>query len=233
VARGVRFALAGLPHLLVQRGNNRQPVFVDPDDRLEYLERLRRAAGERGVEVHAYVLMPDHVHLLATPATDGALSLALQDIGRHYVRWFNRRHGRSGTLWEGRFRCAAVDAERYLLAAMCYVEANPLRAGLVADPATFPWSSYPHHAGTRIDPLITDHAAFWGLGNTPFERQTAYRARFEAGVAGADLEALRRAVLRGHPLGGPQLDAEVAARGLVAPGGRPRGRPRKLPAPAR
>ena len=227
MARGVRFALAGVPHLVLQRGNNRQPIFVDPADRREYLERARQVAGARGLEIHAYVLMPNHVHLLATPATDHALSLALQDLGRHYVRWFNRRHGRSGTLWEGRFRCAALDSERYLLACICYVEANPLRAGLVAAATAFPWSSYAHHAGIRIDPLITDHALFWSLGNTPFERQNAYRNRFEAGLPAADLAAVRGAVQRGHPLSGPQFAAEIAARGLGAPAARPRGRPRK------
>jgi REP-associated tyrosine transposase len=227
MARKPRIALAGLPHLVSQRGNNRQPVFADRDDFQAYLACLRQVGQKRSLELHAYVLMPDHVHLLLTPPSDAALSAAVQDVGRTYVRAFNRRHGRSGTLWEGRFRSAVVDGERWLLAAMRYIETNPVRAMLVAEPADYPWSSYRHHAGLRIDPLITDHGQYWSVGNTPFERHDAYRRLADERLAPAELDALRAAVRSGLPLSGPQTVAAFEARGDAVPAPLPRGRPRK------
>jgi len=227
MARKRRIALAALPHLVLARGNNRQPVFADHDDFAAYLERLKEITQRRALELHAYVLMPDHVHLLLTPPTDVALSGALQDVGRAYVRWFNRRHERSGTLWEGRFRSAVIDGESHLLAAMRYIETNPVRARLVAEPSAWPWSSYGHHAGLRVDPLITDHAQYWSVGNTPFERQDAYRRFADERAPAAEVDALRAAVRAGVPLAGPQTSAAFEARGLTLPVARPRGRPRK------
>ena len=228
MARKARLSLAGLPHLISLFGHNRQPVFLGRDDFQAYLESLAVAIRERAVELHAYVLMPDHIHLVATPPTDTALSAALQDLGRAYVRGFNRRHGRSGTLWEGRFRSAVVDGERWLLASMRYVEATPVRAQLVADPGDYPWSSYRHHAGLRVDPLITDHAQYWSVGNTPFERHDAYRRLAEERPSVAELEALRVAVRGSLPLLGPQAVAAYQARNLAVPVAGRRGRPRKV-----
>jgi len=215
----------------MQRGHNRQPTFLDREDHLDFLARLKEAVVARGLELHAYVLMPDHFHLLATPATDAALSAAIQDVGRAYVRRFNRRHQRTGTLWDGRFRCAALDAERDLLVAMRYIETNPVRAALVGEPSAYPWSSHGHHVGLRLDPLITDAAAYWNLGNTPFERQDAYRRLCDEAIDPRELEALRRAQRTGTPLPGPQTLAAFEARGQAMPRARPRGRPRKVAAP--
>jgi putative transposase len=126
------------------RGNNRQTVFMDDLDRRDWLALLRAQAAAHRVAVHAYVLMDNHVHLLVTPQTQDGPSRMMQAIGRLYVRGFNRRHGRTGALWEGRYRSTLIEGERHLLACMAWIDLNPVRAGLVAEPAEYPWSSHAH-----------------------------------------------------------------------------------------
>lgn len=221
MARLPRLAAAGLPHHVIQRGNDRQPVFREDADYARYRGWLREVAATHGLALHAYVLMPNHVHLLVTPPTDAALSKAMQSLGRRYVRWFNDKYRRTGTLWEGRFRSTVIDADRYLLACSRYIELNPVRAGIVDAPQLYRWSSYAHHAGVLVDPLVTDHPLVWALGNTPFERQLAYRRLFEVDLAPELVQSIRSATNRGRALG-------VSSDGgntLTQP--RPRGRPRK------
>ena len=228
MARLPRLVLPGQPHHLIQRGNNRQPIVLDDEDRRQFLVFLREAAATHRVALHAYVLMDNHLHLLATPTETQGLSRMMQSLGRRYVGWFNQRHGRSGTLWEGRFRAAPIEGERHLLACMRYIELNPLRAGLGGEPGGFAWSSGPHHLGQRRDPLVTEHPLFWALGNTPFEREATYRELQAQGVAEDEAKALTEAALKGWPLGSTgflQALAEGSAR-PVAP--RKRGRPRKI-----
>ncbi|HSI49296.1 MAG TPA: transposase [Ideonella sp.] len=227
MARQARMSVAGYPHHLIQRGHNRADVFVDDADRQRYLDILRDVAHEHKVAVHAYVLMGNHAHLLATPETAEGLSRMMQSLGRRYVGWFNHRHQRTGTLWEGRFRSHLVDADAYLLSCLRYIELNPHRAGLVSGLLDHPWSSMAHHLGQRRDPLVTDHPAFWQLGNTPFEREAAYRQWLEEGISESERQRLTESLLKARPLGSPrfmqQLSQELA-RPLVP---RPRGRPRK------
>lgn len=227
MARLSRLALAGLPHHVIQRGNNRQAIFMDAEDQVKYLQCLRDAALEQGLAIHAYVLMPNHVHLLATPEREDTLARLMQSLGRRYVRWFNDRHGRTGTLWEGRFRSSVVEAERYFLACSRYIELNPVRAGLAADPLAFPWSSYAHHVGRRVDPLVADHSIYWELGNTPFERQANYRALFDSHEDGDFLARIRHDTNRGMALGGEGFLADVPALAARTQAFRPRGRPKK------
>jgi putative transposase len=226
MARLPRLTAPGLPHHLIQRGNNRQAVFGDEADCVRYLDDLGELTARHGVAIHAYVLMPNHVHLLATPAAADALARVMQGMGSRYVRWFNARHGRTGTLWEGRFRSTVVQTDRYLLACMRYLESNPVRAGLVDEPSAFRWSSCRHHVGLRVDPLITEHAVFWALGNTPFERQSAYRRLFEQGGGEEEIQAIRQATRRGWALGEPGFVEEVSVkagrRALPVRPGRPR-----------
>jgi putative transposase len=179
MARQLRQAIAGYPYHVIQRGHNRQPVFADDTDRRQYLAWLGDAATEHGLAIHAYVLMDNHIHLVGTPAREDSLSATMQALGRRYVRWFNTRHGRTGTLWEGRFRSSLIEADRYLLACQRYVEMNPVRAGMVAAPADWRWSSHRHHVGIATDPLVRTHPTVWSLGNTPFDRELAYRRLFE------------------------------------------------------
>ena len=127
--------------------------------------------------------MSNHLHLLVTPEAADSVPLMMQGVGRAYVRYFNRRHGRSGTLWEGRYRSTLIEAERHLLACMVYLDLNPVRAGMLASAADYPWSSHAHLAGLRHDPLLTPHPLYWQLGNTPFAREQAYVDLVRAGLA--------------------------------------------------
>ncbi len=231
MARLPRRAIAAHPHHVIQRGHNRQPVFVDDDDRRQYLAWLRDACTEHGLAVHAYVLMDNHVHLLATPERDDALSKAMQAVGRRYVRWFNRRHGRSGTLWEGRFRSSLVEAERWLLACQRYIESNPVRAGLVPSVADWPWSSHRHHVGLAVDPLVRPHPRVWALGNTPFERESAYRRLFDEAASQDEHDWLRARLLAGKPTASTDFQKRIESSHNIRLLPRPVGRPRRQPPP--
>ena len=201
MARLPRLTLPAYAHHVLQRGNNRQPVFTEAADYQRFLELLHDSARKFEVAIHAYVLMPNHFHLLATPQTTTGLPQMMQALGRSYVRYFNNLHGRSGTLWEGRYRSTVLQAERYLLAGMVYMDLNAQRAGLVAAPQEYPWSSYGHYVGLRPDALITPHALFWSLANTPFAREAAYADLVRAGLAAGQQLALTDAVLSGWALG--------------------------------
>ena len=201
MARLPRLTLADQPHHIVQRGNNRQAIFMDSADHEMMLALLGENAVRHGVAVHAYVQMENHLHLLATPATAEALPQWIQAVGRRYVRYFNDRHGRSGTLWEGRYKSTLIQPDRYLLACMAYMDLNPVRAGLVADARDYPWSSYGHYAGLRHDKFLTPHPLYWALGNTPFAREAAYAELVRAGISEADRVLLTEGVLRGWAVG--------------------------------
>jgi len=209
MARLPRLTLAGYPHHVIQRGNNRQVIFVDRQDFETMLALLAENAQKFAVAIHAYVLMDNHFHLLATPATADALPLMMQAVGRSYVRYFNQRHGRSGTLWEGRYRSTLIETERYLLACMVYIDLNPVRAGMVALPAAWPWSSHAHYLGQRVDKLVTPHALYWALGNTPFAREAAYAALVQTGIGSGEQAALTDAALRGWALGDADFVVEL------------------------
>ncbi len=230
MARLPRLTVPGYPHHLIQRGNNRQAIFIDAVDCARYLAELGELAPLHGLAVHAYVLMPNHVHLVVTPAERDTLARLMQALGRRYVRHFNDRHRRTGTLWEGRYRSTVVESDRYLLACMRYVEMNPVRASLVSEPAQYRWSSHGHHAGSRVDPLIREHAVYWALGNTPFERQIAYRRLFEQGAGPGEVDAIRYATHHGWALGKESFASSVSqAEGRRAAPARV-GRPRKASA---
>jgi putative transposase len=153
------------------------------------------------VDVHAYVLMPNHVHLLVTPRQPKGVPLMMQALGRSYVRRFNQTHGRTGTLWEGRYRATLIQAERYLLACMVYIDLNPVRAGLVAQASDYAWSSHRPCVGLRQETWLTPHALYWALGNTPFAREAAYAELVQTGIAVDQQSALTDAALSGWALG--------------------------------
>ncbi len=212
MARLPRLTVPGYPHHLIQRGNNRQIIFASDADRDFLLDWLGTYAAEFKVAIHAYVLMDNHFHLLATPQEEGGLSKMMQAVGRRYVRYFNQRQRRTGTLWEGRYRSTLIDTERYLLACMAYIDLNPVRAGLVASAADWAWSSHRHYIGLREDKLVTPHALTWSLGNTPFARETAYADLIKDGLSARQQKALTEATLRGWALGGPDFLAELNQR---------------------
>nr|WP_316643573.1 transposase [uncultured Roseateles sp.] len=225
MARLPRLVLGGQAHHVIQRGHNRQPVFLEDQDRRKYLEFLREVSATCKVAIHAYVLMDNHVHLLVTPEEADGISRMMQAQGRRYVAWFNHRHGRSGTLWEGRFRASLIDSERYFMTCMRYIDLNPVRAGLVAQCQDFAWSSHGHYIGQRSDTVITEHPLFWALGNTPFERDAAYKALFDTELSAGDEKALTDAALKGWPLGSADFLAQLAGQTDRPLQARKRGRP--------
>ncbi|MFM6991591.1 MAG: REP-associated tyrosine transposase [Rhodoferax sp.] len=212
MARLPRLSIAGYAHHLIQRGNNRQAIFASDADRRFFLELLAEHARQWEVAVHAYVLMDNHVHLLATPSTDQGLAKMMQAVGRRYVRYFNDRQKRTGTLWEGRFKSSLIQSEQYLLACMAYIDLNPVRAGMVAQPDQYPWSSYTSHTGQRLEAWLTPHPLYWELGNTPFAREMAYANLVQSGIASVQQTALTDATLRGWALGEPGFVAELQKR---------------------
>ena len=230
MARLPRLTLADMPHHVIQRGNNRQAIFVDRADHERLLGLLADNAARFGIALHAYVLMDNHFHLLATPSSATALPQFMQSVGRSYVRYFNDRHGRTGTLWEGRYRSTLIQADRYLLACMAYIDLNPVRAGLVSDARDFPWSSHGHYAGLRHDKLLTPHPLYWELGNTPFAREAAYAELVRAGVRPADQGTLTEATLRGWAAGDANflasLQKSTERRVTKTKAGRPPSAPR-------
>jgi putative transposase len=228
MARLPRLVVPHQPHHIIQRGNDRQLIFRDEADHQAFLKWLREAAKQFQVAIHAYVLMPNHVHLLATPLDSIGLGRMMQWIGRYYVPYFNLKYERVGTLWQGRYKATVIDSERYFMSCSRYIELNPVRAGIVLLPEEYPWSSYAHHVGAKPDPLITDHALYWALANTPFGREAAYRSLVEQGLTSAEVAEISSATLKGWALGSDKFKArlEKEANRRVQPG--KRGRPTKL-----
>lgn len=232
MARQPRLIVPQQPHHLIQRGNNRQPIFRDDADYQRFLVWLKESARFYEVAIHAYVLMPNHIHLLVTPANATGLALMMQKVGRFYVPWFNQKYERTGGLFEGRFRTSLIDSDRYFMTCSRYIELNPVRAGLSVAPDGYPWSSYAHHAGIRLDTLVSDHTLFWNLGNTPFQREAAYIDMVRQGLTVEEVDFITSAILRNHPLGSDSFKTELEhkTQRQILPA--KRGRPFKTPLPA-
>ena len=201
MARLPRLAIAGQPHHLILRGTGGEPIFRDAAD-FELMHRLLLHYSEQEkVAIHAYVLMNDHLHLLATPDSAEALPRMMEGVGRRYVQAFNRRHRRRGALWEGRYRAAPLEAGPWLLACAACIDLNPVRAGLVARAADWRWSSHARLVGLRPDKLVKPHPLYWQLGNTPFAREARYGELVAQGVSPAQQAALTESALKGWVLG--------------------------------
>lgn len=233
MARLPRLTLPGHSHHVIQRGNNRQAIFAATADYQIMLDLLDENARKFGVAIHAYVLMGNHFHLLATPQTADGLPQMMQAVGRRYVRYFNDSQKRTGTLWEGRYKSTLIQTERYLLACMVYIDLNPVRAGMVGQARDYAWSSHAHYIGLRTDKLITPHALFWALGNTPFAREAAYAELVQTGISDAQQVALTDSALRGWALGEPdfvkKLQSLTPRRVSKTTAGRPLSAPKATP----
>ncbi len=227
MARLPRLVIPFQPHHIINRGVDRQPIFREEADYLAFLHWLGQAAKQFKVALHAYVLMGNHVHLLASPVDSEGLGKMMQWVGRFYVPWFNHKYQRTGTLFQGRFKASVVDSERWFMACSRYIEQNPVRAGMVAEPGAYRWSSYAHHVGLQNDPLITDHPLYWALGNTPFEREAQYQQLLQQSPAADEIDALNQAVLKGWALGSERFKNNLEQRIARRVGPAKRGRPAK------
>lgn len=220
-----RLELPGVPLHVTQRGVNRCAIFIDDADRHHYRRLLRDACRKHSVAIHAFVLMDNHVHLLLSAAEAGCVSRALRQAGQSYVQSFNQRHGRVGTLWQGRFKSSLVDSEAYLLRVMRYIELNPVRAAMVERPEDYRWTSVHTHLGNTEDPLLTLHPIYTALGANRTRRAAAYRTWLYAPLAPDELARIRTYMSQEKALGDPRFQLMVAKalnRPVVA---RPRGRP--------
>jgi putative transposase len=185
---------------VVQRGNNRVACFKQDNDYLMYLAHLRQLSEKYECAVHAYCLMTNHVHLLLTPQTANGCTGLMRDLGQRYVQYFNRRHDRTGTLWEGRFRSCIVQSALYVLGCYRYIELNPVRAGMVDHPTGYLWSSYAVNSGLRSDPSISHHTEYVALASDKERRQAAYRGLFAQRLEPGLQRAIRDATNGGYPL---------------------------------
>ncbi|CCQ10438.1 Transposase and inactivated derivatives [Pseudoalteromonas luteoviolacea B = ATCC 29581] len=229
MARLPRLNLPNIPQHIVQRGNNRQATFFEKNDYRVYLDKLRYYAKEYNVHVHAFVLMSNHVHLLLTPTSKMGASKLMQSIGRYYVRYFNQTYGRTGTLWEGRYKSTLVDTDNYYFAVSRYIELNPVRAKMVSDPADYIWSSYQHNAIGKTISLITEHCLYLRLGQTKSERLKHYRALFIEEISESTLNEIQTSTDKMWVLGSEHFKQHVEAISGRRASPLPRGGVRKTP----
>jgi putative transposase len=226
--RKPRFYVPGMPAHIVQRGNNRQACFFDDNDYLTYLDWLRESADKAGCQIHGYVLMTNHVHLLVTPARAQSIGQMLQSLGRRYVQYVNHTYGRTGTLWEGRHKGSVVDADSYLLSCYRYIELNPVRAGMVTSPSDYRWSSYHANGLGADDKAITPHPLYLALADSGEARREAYRELFRAHLDPEVIQHISSATETGTPLGNDRFREQIAAVLNQKVGYAKRGRPRKI-----
>jgi putative transposase len=214
--RKPRFLLPGHTLHLIQRGNNRGPCFVDDCDRERYLTALLHASERARCAIHAYVLMSNHSHLLVTADDALATGRMMQSLGRIYVHYFNKRHRRTGTLWEGRYRASLIDSEHYFLACSRYIEMNPVRAGMVSEPASYQWSSFRSNAHGEPDALVHPHPVYLTLGRGSSTRREAYRSLFDMPLDWPTLDAIRRAANKSKVLGIGDHSPLLSSSGAVS-----------------
>jgi putative transposase len=212
---------------VIQRGHNRQPCFFSKSDYECYLHWLGEALVATGTSLHAYALMTNHVHLLITPDDARAIPQLLISLGRRYVQYINRKYGRTGTLWDSRYKSSLIEAETYLFACHRYIELNPVRAAIVGDPAQYRWSSYRHNALGEADPLLSPRPEYLALALSPRARQDAYRTLVDEVLDQAAIAKIRAAASQNQPLGNPRFHAMIERSTGQSRVPRPRGRPPK------
>jgi putative transposase len=209
--RRPRVNLAGYSQHVVQRGHNREACFYVEEDYRFYLHWLEEAAKKYGCDIHAYVLMTNHVHLLVTPHTPSSLARLMQSLGRRYAQYVNRFYARSGSVWEGRYRASLIQAEEYLLTCYRYIEMNPVRANMVRDAGEYRWSSHRRNGFGEDNPILVDHPLYVGLGSTPGQRVAAYRTLFQTNLDDAALKEIQDTTNKGLPLGSGRFSEQVEA----------------------
>ncbi|AKD24424.1 transposase [Polynucleobacter duraquae] len=227
MARQARTIIPGQAMHVMVRGNNRETLFFGDADRRIYLDWLREAAKQFGSAVHAFALMPNHVHLLMTPHNDDSLAKTMQSLGRRYAQYFNQQQQRSGTIWEGRYRSSLIDPD-YFLRCQRFIELNPVRSGFELSPQASTWTSFASHIGGNAEPWLVDHQHFWRLGNTPFERQMNWATFVKEGAPHWEDRQINEALVRSKPwisdVYAKKLFKDNPEQALI----RRRGRPKKL-----
>lgn len=224
--RRARGYVSGLPYHIVQRGNNREACFIEPEDYQFYLELWQESSRTYGVKVHAYCWMTNHIHVLATPESKTSISGTMKVVGSRYAQFINRKYGRTGTLWEGRHRASLVQSERYLLTCCRYIELNPVRAGMVKRQDEYRWSSYGVN-GWGDSGWLTPHEEYLRLGSDTEERTPAYRALFKERLSDEELHLVRKAAHYCQPVGDDRFREHIESRYGIKLGQMRRGRPRK------
>jgi REP-associated tyrosine transposase len=209
MARLPRFVIPGQPQHIIQRGNNRSVIFVADEDYQFYLDKLKSACDKYQCDIHAYVLMTNHVHLLMTPHRENGIGKVMQTLGRYYVQYFNYQYRRTGTLWEGRYKATLLDSEQYLLICSRYIELNPVRAGMVKSPEEYPWSSYRANALGEDNKLLVPHLTYQALGRDEAERYNNYRALFKHHINENALNEIREATNKSWVLGNDKFRAQI------------------------
>ena len=212
MARLQRFVLVGHPQHIIIRGNNREPVFNANEDYRFFLDKLTDAAKKHQCDIHAYVLMTNHIHLLVTPHKLDGISKMMQMLGRYYVQYYNFTNKRSGTLWEGRYKASLIDSETYALLCYRYIELNPLRANMVQHPSQYPWSRYRANALGEYNALITSHCVYEALGQDQATRQAQYRGLFAGQIDETSLSQLREATNKAWVLGSEYFKQKIASQ---------------------
>lgn len=225
--RKPRFFLPGVPVHVVQRGQSREAVFFEDNDYKMYLGWLAEAAERYKCAIHAYVLMTNHVHILATPQSREGISRMMQYVGRRYVPYINHTYGTSGSIWEGRYKSSLVSEDSYLLGCMRYIELNPVRADMVKGPALYRWSSYKVNGLGYGDELVKPHSLYLSLGRSKKDRLAGYKALFKAHVEEDELARIRASWQTGTPLGNSVFREKIEKKLGCKVGQARRGRPSK------
>ena len=228
MARLLRICPVGIPQHIIQRGNNRHPCFVTDQDFITYSSYLKEYADQFEVQIHAWVFMTNHVHLLCTPNVENSISKMMQALGRRYVRFFNNHYRRTGTLWEGRFKSCLIEEENYLLQVYRYIELNPVRAGMVKEAQEYKWSSYQTNALGKESGLCTPHPLYLRLGNDTATRLVEYQKLFDIILLSEKLDEIRTASHKGMAMGSNRFKLEIERlTGRRVTEGQ-KGRPKKL-----
>ena len=217
----------GLVYHALNRGNNRADVFADDDDRIAFLQTLAKTKDRYPFRLFGYCLMTNHFHLLLRPEDGQSISRILQSLTVAHTWRYHKRHHTSGHVWQGRFKSPVIEDDTHLLVVLRYIEANPLRARMVADPADYRWSSYPAHGLGRDDPLLSPFPEWEELGRTPAERRRRWRAKVCAAQSEPELMSVRGSLRSGRPFGASEWTEEIARRLNIELTSRPRGRPRQ------
>ena len=225
--RKPRFYLPDYPLHIVQRGHDQNNVFFENEDYQAYLEWLQEGSEWYEVPIHAYALLPNEIHILATPSSKEAASRMMQYQGRCYVPYINNTYGKSGTLWQGRYKASLIDPASALLDSMVYIETLPVAAGLVKSPGAYKWSSFKANAQGRKNELVTAHSEYLALAKTDKTRLDKYAQRVKQGLSDERRQAITGAWQTGTPLGSDQFKAMIERKLKIKVGHARRGRPRK------